>query len=794
MLETINFLRNVGQFKAVTDGASLPLKRLTVIYGDNSRGKTTLSEVLRSLAKGNATAIVERQRIDASDPPVVVITLRGEEGGAVFADGAWNIPPLTSLKVFDEQFVAENVCSGLEVHNAHRQALHELILGEQGVSLNRTVQRTNDRLKEHNAELRRLEEQIRNAVPAGLRSSLADRDAIERFCNLTDEPNVDDALHHQRQLQVAAERADEISKAPMPGQLSTAAFDLNEIERVLRRDISDLDADAAKQIADHADKLGEDGERWLDQGTTYLQQSVQADDVATCPFCLQAIGSSVMLAHYRSYFSAAYRDLKSSIRDERTRIDETHGQKAQTAFERTVTKTTERMRFWRELCEVDLIEVDAPAIAGAWDEAYTAIIRHFSTKQAAPLDTLTIDDEARVALTRYDELLAGVTSANRAIERANTTIAAFLDQAASTNAGAIKDEIARLTTVQARYSPNVVDLAAAYLNESAAKSRTNDEQKRASKALADFRNQIFPQYEERLNHHLSRFGTGFRIKSLKPRQTGGPTTTYALEINGRLVPITNQDVPAGEYSFGNTLSAGDRNALAFSMFLVAIELDPNPSDLTVVMDDPISSLDTSRFSVTVSEIAGLLDRVGQVIVLSHNKRFLCDIWEAAGRSYRESRSAIKIVRSSDGSSLRPWDVNNDLITDHDRTYLRLTRYLETDDDDLVAVAKSLRPYLEHYLRVTCPGDFGPGERLGSFIKECKRRVDSENPILSAKQINELDELTTYAHRFHHDSNQQHADERPSDGELRPFVERVLEFARPQQTQISRSPSDGGSAR
>lgn len=790
MLEALNFLRNIGQFKTVTDGASLPLKRLTVIYGDNSRGKTTVSEVLRSLSKGDATAILERQRIDAGDSPVVVITLRGEEDGAVFTNGAWNVSPLTSLKVFNDQFVAENVCTGLEVHNAHRQALHELILGEQGVSLNRTVQQAVDRLKEHNAELRRLEEQIRDAVPADLRSSLAGRDEIERFCNLAPESDVDDALRHQRQLQTAAERADEISKAPVPTQLSIAAFDPDEIEHVLRRGLSELDADAAKQIANHAHGLGRGGERWLEQGTTYLRQSTPTDGVATCPFCLQEISPSVMLAHYRSYFSAGYRDLKSSIQGERSRTDKTHGRDAQTAFERTVTETLERMRFWGELCDVDLIEVDAPAIVGAWNEAYTAIIRHLDAKQAAPLDTLTLDDEVRVALARYDELRASVTSANRIIEQAGATIAAFLNQATSTSADTIKDEIARLTAVQARYSSDVAELATAHLNESAAKSRTSDEQKRANQALAEFRNQIFPQYEEKLNYHLDRFDAGFRVKSLKPRQTGGPTTTYALEINGKLVHITNQDVPVGEYSFGNTLSAGDRNALAFSMFLVAIELDPDPSGLTVVMDDPISSLDTSRFSVTVSDIGRILDLVGQVIVLSHNKTFLCRVWEKAGRSYHESRTAIKIARSGDGSSLRLWDVNDDLITEHDRTYRRLARYLETDEDDALEVAKALRTYLEHYLRVTCPGDFGPGEKLGAFINECKRRADHRNPILSAKQINELDELTKYAHRFHHDTNHQHADERPTDGELRLFVKRVLEFTKPHPMGSSQSPSGG----
>jgi wobble nucleotide-excising tRNase len=49
VLERIQLLRNVGQFDSVNAGANIPLTRLSLIYAENGRGKTTLAAILRSL-------------------------------------------------------------------------------------------------------------------------------------------------------------------------------------------------------------------------------------------------------------------------------------------------------------------------------------------------------------------------------------------------------------------------------------------------------------------------------------------------------------------------------------------------------------------------------------------------------------------------------------------------------------------------------------------------------------------------------------------------------------------------
>lgn len=191
----------------------------------------------------------------------------------------------------------------------------------------------------------------------------------------------------------------------------------------------------------------------------------------------------------------------------------------------------------------------------------------------------------------------------------------------------------------------------------------------------------------------------------------------------------------------------------------------------LVIDDPISSLDDHRAWTTVLEIRRLAERAAQVIVLSHNKPFLCRLWEGADSTVR---AALEVVRDGVGSTLRAWDVAQDSITEHDRRHATLRDYLASGAGDRRDVARSVRPHLEAFLRVACPEHFTPGCMLGPFIDLCGRRVGTPEEILDARSIQELRDLNEYARRYHH---QGWETEPINDGELRGFVERALKFAR-----------------
>ncbi len=132
MITHLQLLRNVGQFDNASAPAGTPLTELTLIYAENGRGKTTISAILRSLGTGDPAHIADRHRLAATHTPHVVIECTGGPPAAMYQNGAWN-RTLSDIAVFDDAFVDQNVCSGLAIAPAHRQQLHELILGSQGV-------------------------------------------------------------------------------------------------------------------------------------------------------------------------------------------------------------------------------------------------------------------------------------------------------------------------------------------------------------------------------------------------------------------------------------------------------------------------------------------------------------------------------------------------------------------------------------------------------------------------------------------------------------------------------------
>ena len=226
-------------------------------------------------------------------------------------------------------------------------------------------------------------------------------------------------------------------------------------------------------------------------------------------------------------------------------------------------------------------------------------------------------------------------------------------------------------------------------------------------------------------------------------------------------------------SFRNTLSAGDRNTLAFAFFFASLDQEPHVENKIVVIDDPMTSLDEHHALRTREEITGLAGRVQQVIVLSHSKPFLCGLWEQTNRN---GAMALRINRVAAGSDVVVWDVRNDSVSEHDKRHELVRDYLVAADPDKERqVAEALRPVLEAFMRVAYPEHFPPGQLLGPFIDLCERRLGINNQLLSQGELTELRALLAFSNKFHHDTNPAWKTAIINDAELADFAERTLRF-------------------
>ena len=681
----------------------------------------------------------------------------------MFQDGAWNRTP-PRLALFDDAFVDANIHSGLAVDARHRQNLHELVLGARGVDLSRRLQGLVDRIEQHNRALR----EKAAAVPDSVREGLS----VEDFCSLSELPGVDAEIEATERALAAARDQDAVRTTSLFEALGLPAFEAEAIDRVLQRDLPDLAATAEAQVRSHVARLGAGGEQWVSDG---MQRVQRADDESTCPFCDQNLTGSPMIAHYRAYFSAAYRDLKQEITDALDSVRRAHAGDVPAGFERAVRVAGERRVFWSRYCQVSDVGIDTAAVVRGWNAAREAVNAALTAKQAAPLERQALDQPARAAMAAYEELRQRIADLSEALIASNDAIRVVQEQAADANLNTIARDLARLKATKARYTPQIAAACTAYLTEKDAKVSTEVEREAAKSALDEYRTTAFPASQTAINVYLRRFNAGFRLDSVMSTSTrGGPACTYNVVINETPVSIGGGTPAQGEHSFRNTLSSGDRNTLALAFFFASLVQDPDLGNAVVVIDDPISSLDDHRSLTTVQEVRQLAERAGQVIVLSHDKRFLCRIWNGADAT---ARVALEIARDGTGSTLRRWDVNQDSVTEHDRRHARLRHYVTSGERDPREVARAIRPHLEAFLRVACPESFPPGRLLGQFLEACRQRVGQADEVLDAAGRRELGELVEYANRFHHDTNPAWEIEAINDAELRSFVERALTFAR-----------------
>ena len=762
MIRKLKLLRNIGQFDSVNTGACIDLNRLVLIYAENGRGKTTLGAILRSLASGDPTPIIERHRLASPHQPHVVLDCDGVSQPIVFQNSRWN-DTLPEVALYDDVFVDENIHSGLAVNATHRRNLHSLVLGSQGVELIRRLESLVSRIEKHNRALREKDAVIPHSVRNGL--------SAESFCVLPEVEDIDVRITETQRALAAARDQNDIGNAPLFEQFSLPHLDTKSIVDVLNRGLLELDVEAEANVQAHFAALGPNGERWVSAGMQRLDLS---DGEGPCPFCAQNLSTSSIIAHYRAYFSQGYTELKRSVAEIVLAIRNAHTGDIPTAFERTIRVVGERRQFWSRYCEVPDVGIDTAEIVRDWNAAREGILAALSSKRVAPLERLSLSSEVIEAIATYEDHRHRIADLSSALLGTNKAILVVKEQAAGTSPEAIASELSRLQATKARHSPEIGSLCDEYLAEQVSKARTERERDETRSALEQYQSSAFPGSQTTVNRYLRVFGAGFQLDNVTSRATrGGSACTYNVLINSRPVAI-GASTEQGEPSFRSTLSSGDRNTLALAFFFASMDEDPDLSNKVIVIDDPVSSLDDHRSLSTVQEVRRLAEQADQVILLSHDKRFLCRVWDGGDQA---TRTALELARSGEGSTFRTWSVNDDSFTEHDRRHARLSNFIANGDDEQREIARSIRHHLEGFLRVAQPQHFPPGMLLGRFLRKCQQRQCQSDEILNAVDVRELSELVEYANKFHHDSNPAWETELINDSELQVFVKRTLAFAR-----------------
>ncbi len=764
MINKINLLKNVGPFDNVSPHPDTAFGKLTLIYGENGRGKTTLANIFRSLGSNKASLIEERQRLGSVDPPHIEIE---EENGTLFyTNGNW-LSPLPNIAVFDDNFVVQNVCAGMEVSPEHRKNLHELIIGEDGAILNREFQLAKAKIDEHNRAIREIGAQVKSSINGDM--------SVDIFCKLPPHPDIEKAISDIKKSIKTAESKDVKNKNGFD-DIGLPALNIGAINTILQKDLLDLEQDAENMVKAHFLKLGEGAQDWVSDGANKFEPIYSEKGDEICPFCAQNLEHSPLINHYKDYFSSAYNDLKAEITDFGNKILSDHKSDVRLSFKLKIQSIKQIADFWKEHIDIPNVDVDVDEIVNAWEDIAKPVISTLRKKASAPLEKMTLSEEVMTAVAVYENHRQRISDFSGRLQGYNMLISKLKEQLNVFDLKELLIELAALKITQKRYNEDVNNLCKAYLTEEKAKEVAEKEKNNARKKLDLYSEEIFEKYQDAINLYLKKFLADFRLMGMKDINTGGRKfCTYKIKINGVSFSVPpERDEPL----FKNTLSAGDRNALALAFFFASLDKDVALAEKIVIIDDPMTSLDRHRRSYTIKHIVALEDRVKQVILLSHSGYFLYKVWKAAVQKIKNTPiTSLQINHSGTGSNLTTLDICNKFVEKHMQRRKMISEYINSPNPDKKSeVTSALRPMLEDFLSIAYPESFSGKTTLGVFIGRCRKAIPN-NIILNQSDVDELTDLNDYAIKFHHTSELVDPMEEDSDIELIDYCNRVLSFTR-----------------
>jgi len=664
---------------------SLNLRQYNLIYGFNGSGKSTLSRLFSSLQAG---------KLHAKLP-------EGCSFEVVLDDGAtYSCPTNPSgleqrLLVFNTDYIEQNL--------------------QWAAGLANPVFYIGAEQADTAAELTRIEGEIAKAETATALAFAAEKTADKAFSTFKRERArlVASRLHlGSRKYEApalaqdfkawkddtgAALSEDELKAAedtrrldePMP-RIEPIAFDASSIGTAYRF-IVDICAQSLTTVALEEVQRYPDMLLWLKHGHEFHQ----ANKIADCLYCGNSISSERRA------------QLTSAIDDQ---VDQ---------FVARLTKTAERLN--AVLATLSDIENHAPsrdALVTELRENFNEVKKlvsqnvakttaHLASLQevlgaklarpATPADIGKLSSEADVIATA-EELAKAIASINELITAHNAVVDNFTKHKDDAETAIRRHFALECRTDFAQQAKDFADATANIAKESDAldslKVIASDlrQKIRAHGPAAAAINKLVASY------------LGHAELTIHPVEDG-----YQLHRHG--TPITG------------TPSEGEKTAIAISYFLSSIEADNRKlKDVIVVIDDPVSSLDTKALNFACSLVRGRLDKAGQVIVLTHNLQCMNEfrkMWKSKARPPEgkdptatflfidvaipegQTRRSSTIVEMS--KLLREYDSEYHFLFSH---ILRFIESSDAYDDHGYMIPNVMRRVLDVFLAFKCPGNSG----------------------------------------------------------------------------------------
>lgn len=696
-------LRNIGRFKDCKSG-NLEFGRLTILYGRNTYGKTTLGDVFSSIQGNDGGLVTGRMTIPHDGHPQhITLSLlppnSPKEVPLTFVNGKWSesLPSGLGIRTFDDGFIHRNVFVARQFNRDTKENFSAFVLGEQGVLQAKAIAEKKQARQRASRERNQLEKMAFKEVgdlPAFLKltqeGTLEESDT--KIHNLLNEHA---AIRKQQEQIQAIQARDEGAVLAWTADFSDGVKALNQ---TLGLGLEGVHKEAKAKVAHHisaAFQEAQGAELWIRQG-------VRQNKGDLCQLCGQELneGAHNLLDLYRQAFDDAFDKHDNAVKQKLSaalaqasrlplndiRVALAKNTAAYSSYQELQNNQTYSSAFSKVAEFAGKLETALAAIASELPDALNRLDMASKKKQETPHVVLEYVSEVSVN-SLESQVQQHVSDYNNWIRIGNAEITAFKKDS---SVEALKQRLEKIEADgKSERSNNIrIKLAsqcAEYILLNAQVESLNKEIIALEQKLQAHQRGYLEKFFKSLNGWFKRFGShDFTLERGATKQ--GHTPIYFLKISYKGQSID-------ESALSQLFSESDRRALALAVFWTQLQSLPEPelAEQIIVLDDPLTSFDDHRVTAIHSELAATVEKVRQIIVLSHYRHSVQMFFETF-RDHPDARLLALVPGGPSGTKIEAGDPREFLLTEHEKARERMTAFGNGSKND--HSCRELRIFLE----------------------------------------------------------------------------------------------------
>jgi wobble nucleotide-excising tRNase len=609
MISRFTIIKGIGRFQDCKNLGGRQFSENTIIFGQNTGGKSTLTDILWSFKTGDPAFIEGRKTFGFTGSQQVELFDQVNTPFR-FPSADWN-NGFDNIEIFDTKYIYENIFEDNEISFDQQKNLQRIIIGAQGKKLTEEI----NSLQEEFNELTKKKTSKTNEFNQEFKREIS----VNDFRKLSKYDDVDEKI---KQVQATIETANNQSKIKTVFNSIDTIID-NIVNQNTKSVLSESIQVNAELVTAHILKTWKNPNHSMDFLQTGL--TLTKEEKEYCVFCGQKLKEAKdLLLAYSQLFSTEYRNLQTEISSVASK------------FEKWDAKNTLES-IQDKLSSINLSITLNEMIKTEINEIKEAANSEFSNKLK--------DIEYNVDFETYDNLIQIFQEVKMQIDELKKKNIFSAD----VNIENLKIKIKELEFSKTRHTQEWDDFLKEYDDIDVIQEEKKVKRETMRKELIEYSEKLFSIHLDTINKTLEQLNADFSICDFQPMRklTGHSERIFALKFfksHSVLIDETATDKP----NFKNTLSYSDKRVLAFSFFFSLMIHDDKLDEKIIVLDDPFSSFDSDRRTKTIELLANpnlitpdgesIVKKMNQLIILTHEKEFFAWLFQKL-----DGAKALRIV-------------------------------------------------------------------------------------------------------------------------------------------------------